>query len=409
MGPVIKRIDDFIGINNFSTLGTYTNYYPTYGGGYGYGYPYGWYGFYNPAFLYWAIIPIGFYGGYHMTYGRYNAQSGAYYAPQLTSQNSGSADVMINGTAYTADDNNYHYTYGLLTSTGRPALDAAFYASSDNNASPADFAYRLTFWQLVEFTDANNNGVLDDGEAISSSVPLQGGWSTIQISNKTSSANASLTYLEGQTSSVITTSNNSTFNASLVFRVSNLQINNTFALTYEPNSAEYEFSIQGYQPVNQANKLALLQVLSNVPTIPTATDINSTTPADVVAQIKTNETYGLSIGGYSEGRLEYSNQTNFVNVTFGNYSSQASQQVLSSLTPLDNWIWNGASPNETSVLAVTLSALNNGSATVAGFAFMDVDVLGVGATGAGNSFFSGSKASSLAITGAAVFTLVFVL
>jgi hypothetical protein len=345
-----------------------------------------------------------------MTYGRYNAQSGAYYAPQLTSQNSGSADVMINGTAYTADDNNYHYTYGLLTSTGRPALDSAFYASSDNNASPADFAYRLTFWQLVEFTDANNNGVLDDGEAISSLVPLQGGWSTIQISNKTSSANASLTYLEGQTTSVITTSNNSTFNASLVFRVSNLQINNTFALTYEPNSAEYEFSIHGYQPVNQANKLALLQVLSNVPTLPTATDINSTTPADVITQIKTNETYGLSIGGYSEGRLEYSNQTNFVNVTFGNYSTQASQQVQGSLTPLDNWIWNGASPNGTSVLAVTLSALNNGSATVAGFAFMDVDVLGVGATGAGNSFFSGSmnKASSLAITGAAVFTLVFV-
>lgn len=395
---------------NASKTGTYTSYYPTYGGGYGYGYPYGWYGFYNPSLLYWSVIPLGFYAGYHMTYSRYNLQNGAYYAPLISSQNSGSQDVMINGTAYTDDTNNYHYTFGVITSTGRPALDSAFYSSSDSQATPADFAYRLTFWQLIEFTDTNNNGILDDGEPISSTIPLQGGWSAIQISNKTSATNSSLTYLEGQTTTAINASNH-TFNATLVFRVANVQINNTFALTYEPNSAEYEFSLNGYQIGNSANRVALLQVLSYNPSLPSAADINSTTSANVATQIKTNETYGVSIGPYSEGRLEYNSQLNLTNVTFGSYVSQATQQIQGSLTPIDQWIWSGSSPNGTSVLAITLPAPNNGTQTVAGFAFLDVDVLGLGASSGGNSAFSGgmTKVSSIALTAVSVLVVTMIL
>lgn len=406
--PLIRQLRLF----SFPYIGTYTNYYPTYGGGYGYGYPYGWYGGYNPAFLYWAVIPLGFYAGYHTTYSRYNAQEGAYYAPMITSQNSGTQDVMINGTAYTDDTNNFHYTFGVVTSTGRPALDSAFFASSDYNASPADFAYRLTFWQLVEFSDTNGNGILDDGEPVSGTIPLQGGWSTIQISNKTSPANSSLTYLEGQTTTFVNASNHA-FNATLVFRVSNVQINNTFALTYEPNSIEYEFSVTNYQLTNPANRVALLQALSYNSLIPTATDINSTTPANVAAQIKTNTTYGASIGPYSEGRLEYSNQLNLTNVTFGSYVSDATQQVQGSLTPIDQWIWNGVSPNGTSILAVTLPLPNNGSTTqtVAGFAFLDVDVLGLGASSAGNSVSLGrlNKVSTVALAVASAIAITVLL
>jgi hypothetical protein len=327
---------------------------------------------------------LGFYAGYHSTYHRYNGQDGAYYAPLITSQNSGNADVMINGTAYTDDNTNYHYTYAFTTSTGYPAIAAGFYSTSDYQATPADFAYRLTFWELVEFTDSNNNGVLDDGEQIAATIPLQGSWSAIQISNKTSPTNSSLTYLEGQTTTSINASNK-TFNATLIFRVANVEINNTFAVTYEPNSAEYEFSTSGYTASNPANRLALLQILSNDPSIPTAADINSTTPAAVAAQIKTNETYGVSIGPYSEGRLEYSNQLNLTNVTFGSYVSQASQLVPGNLTYFDRFIWNGKSVNATTVLAVTLPLSNNASTaqTVAGFAFMDVDVLNIEASSAG--------------------------
>lgn len=315
---------------------------------------------------------------------------------------------MMNGTAYTDDNTNYHYTYAVTTSTGYPAIASGFYSTSDYSATPADFAYRLTFWQMVEFTDSNNNGVLDDGEQVAATIPLQGSWSPIQIANKTSPTNSSLTYLEGQTTASISASNK-TFNATLIFRVANVEINNTFAITYVPNSAEYEFSTSGYSASNPANRLALLQILSSDPSILAATDINSTTPAADAAQIKTNQTYGVSVGPYSEGRLEYNNQLNLSNVTFGSYVGQASQLVLGNLTNLDKWMWTGKTINETSVLAVTLPLANNASTaqTIAGFAFMDVDVLNTEASSAGSKALSpGMKSVSSILLSLVTVTIV---
>lgn len=367
-------------------LATYTNYPSTYTGGYGVGgYRGGWYGTYNPALLYWAIIPSAFYIGYWGAYHRYNSQTGAYYAPVLSTGGEGTSNVIINGTEYTSDDDNYHYTFNMSTNNVYPMADYSFFASSDPSANPADFAYRLLFANVIEFNDANNNGFYDNGEQVLAVTSLANlPWQPLAVANRTAPNNASQTFIEVTTmASNVTRNNNASdtsFTAYLTWRSSNLQINATDGgVPLQPNSLWYNLSLSGYPlPTSPSTRLAIAQVLSLSTDNNIVFDVNMTTPADVARQIKTNETYGLSLGNYSNGRLEYEPTVNITDV-----SQPPSNAGIPSDSNRNAWIWgNSFDSRQQKLLYISIPYQNSTSPKLTGFGFLDVDVMNAAASGA---------------------------
>ncbi|KAI8374463.1 uncharacterized protein BYT42DRAFT_615624 [Radiomyces spectabilis] len=403
-----------------NTRGSFTNYPQSYAGGYGPGSRAGWVGAYNPSLLYWAIVPSFFFLGYHHMYHRYNSNSGAYYAPQMTASG-GNGEVIINGTEYTSSEDNYHYTFNITTNNVLPIVDHAYYASSDPAAHPADFVYRLTFANIIEFDDANQNGFLDANEHILAITSLQNAqWSPMSLANKTVPSNSTLSYYETSASSSVTynntgaTTGNQTFNVQLTWRSTNLQINNTAPLTLQPNSLQYDFAVSGY-PKSANSRIALTQVLTLKPDTGVWFDVNMTTPVDVANQIKTNETYGISVGGYSEGRLEYQPTVNITDAT----------QVPSTWTTLDpvqinqlsynspnDWIWGDVTADKRKAKLLFISmpyqsadnTVNNSTqgskvnARISGFGFLNTDVLNAGAGGSSGGSPVGVPVGSLGST-----------
>ncbi|RUP46509.1 hypothetical protein BC936DRAFT_146877 [Jimgerdemannia flammicorona] len=358
----------------------YTNYRPTYGGYWGYDTPYGWYGLYNPTSIYWYCIPYYYYPGYHTKYYRYNEQNGAFYAPEIDVVGSGSSSALLNMTEYTDDINNYHTTFGYSITTGFPIIDCAYFSSSDPAATPADFYMRLTFWQIVEYNDTNNNSAFDDGvDTVLSSIPLNQTtvpWTTLNFLNKTAETNR--TYQEATTTATINQTNSHTFNISLVFRSSNIQINATFALPITPHAAMFDLLVTGYNFTSNSSRLAILTVQSTMEY--SLMDINSTTPADGAQQIKSNLTVGASIGEYSEARLEWKSSINVNNLTSSAYTQSALTLVNSKPSPIQPWlVGNDTTPYFVSVFAMTVpkDSLNTvaGTANISGFAYLDVDLL----------------------------------
>ncbi|RUO96149.1 hypothetical protein BC936DRAFT_142530 [Jimgerdemannia flammicorona] len=343
-----------------------------------------WYGYYNPALLYWYYVPYYSYPGYHTKYYRYNAQNGAYYAPQLDVIGNGSLSVLINTTEYTDETNNYHTTFDYSVTTGFPVIDSAYFSTSDREAQPADFYMRLTFWQFIEYNDTNNNNAFEDGvDTILYSVPLNQviiPWASLTFQNKTVETNR--TYQEATTTATLATTlnqnNTRPFKVSLTFRATNIQINSTFVLPTVPNAAMFDLLVTGYNFTSSSSRFAILTILST--TEDSMMDINSTTPADVAQQIKTNITVGASIGQYSEGRVEWKSSVNVNNLTSPAYVQNAQTLVANKPSPIQSWlVFNYTTPNLISVLAMTVpvDSLNVtiGTANISGFTFLDVDVL----------------------------------
>lgn len=364
-------------------------------------------GFYNPALIYFAIMPPFLFYGYHSAYHRYNQNSGYYYAPQLTEQGSNSGNVMINGTVNSGKDDNYRYTFNIRTDDGYAYADHAFFSSSDPNVRNADFVYRLQFSQLVEFDDANQNGMYDANEEIYSVTSLKGlTWSPFQVSNITVPNNATQFYL--QTSTFANATYNTTdqytpsFGVRITYRTSNVQLNNTAPIVMQPNSLQYDFAIEGFPSNISSNhpnaRLAVTQLLSTMPYEPVNFDVNMTTPIDVANQIKTNQTYGLSIGNYTEGRSEYQNTVNIsdfngASTTWGLRFDAASMAAVLNYDA-NNWIWGDINPDRrvNKALFITLPGYNNSAssgttidANYSGFGFLDADVMNALADGSTSS------------------------
>jgi hypothetical protein len=370
-------------------------------------------GFYNPALLYFAIMPPFLFYGYHSAYHRYNQNNGYYYAPQLTEQGSNTQNVMINGTVNSGKDDNYRYIFNIKTNDQYPYADHAFFASSDSNSRDADFVYRLQFSQLIEFDDANQNGFYDSGEQIYSVTSLQNlQWTQFQVSNITVPNNATQFYLQTGTFANVTynntggatTTGNPNFGVRLTYRTSNVQLNNTAPIVMQPNSLQYDFAVEGFPSTIHDGRpnarLVVVQLLSTKPNEPVNFDVNMTTPVDVANQIKTNQTYGLSIGDYTEGRAEYQNTVSISNASNGvltTWGTRVEPQSLASAPAYDtnDWIWGPSADPSTRVnrlLLVTLpgytNATSNGTtinASYSGFGFLDADVMNALASNAGSS------------------------
>lgn len=338
-----------------------------------------WYGIYNPNIIYWYYLPYFAYAGYQTKYYRYNEQNGAFYAPEMNVVGNGSPSVLINTTDYTDDVDNYHNTFDFSVSTGFPDIDSAYSSSSDPTSTPADFYFRLVFWQLIEYTDTNNNGAFDDGvDTVVFSIPLNNvtvPWTSLTFQNETADTNR--TYQEATTTASLAAASNRMFNISLTFRASNVQVNSTFVLPIIPNAAMFDFFISGYTFKNSSSNLALLTLLSTSENC--YMDINSTDPA-IIAQIKTNTTVGVSIGDYSEGRLEWMSNVNVNNLTSASYVQSAQALLASKPSPILSYLLgNTTTPDPVSVLAMTIppGSFNvvAGTANISGFTFLDVDVL----------------------------------
>ncbi|KAK4510003.1 atp2, beta subunit of the F1 sector of mitochondrial F1F0 ATP synthase [Mucor velutinosus] len=401
-----------------STRSSYTNYPPAYSGGYSPASRYGYTGFYNPALIYFAIMPPFLFYGYHSAYHRYNQNNGYYYAPQLTEQGSNTNNVIINGTANSGKDDNYHISFNISTNNQYPMVDHAFFASSDHNARNADFVYRLQFSQVIEFEDANQNGFYDANEQIYSVTSLQNlAWQPFQVTNLTVPNNATQSYLQTGTAATAAynnTAGNTTgspnFTVRITYRTSNLQLNNTAPIIMQPNSLQYDFSLEGF-PTTVANahpnaRLGVAQLLSTHANEPVNFDVNMTTPLDVANQIKTNLTYGLSIGDYTEGRSEYQPTVNISDASGGvavawTNGIDANTVAAAPAYSTDDWIWGAESAPSTRVnklLLITMpgyTASGNttavGSATMnttfSGFGFLDTDVMNALASSGGSSSF----------------------
>lgn len=355
-----------------------------------------------PGMMYFAIMPPFLFLGYHSAYHRYNQNDGYYYAPAITEQGSNTQHVMINGTTNSGKDDNYKYTFDISTNNQFPISDHAFYASSDPNANPADFVYRLQTTQIVEYEDTNNNGFYDINEPILSITSLQNlQWQNFLVSNITVPNNAGQNYLQTGTYANVTYNNtspagstgNPSFGVRLTYRASNLQLNNTAPIVMQPNSLQYDFAVEGFPNTIAGTrpnaKLAFAQVLS-VPTgTPVVYDVNTTTPVDVANQIKTNLTYGISIGEYTQGRLEFQNTVNITQITFAvNTWTLAEPVGLAGIPTYNNWIWGGgSSPNnrDQQLLFVSVPGYSNGTglinASYSGFGFLDTDVMNALANG----------------------------
>jgi hypothetical protein len=383
-------------------LASYTNYAPSYSGGYSSYNRYGYYGFYNPALLYFAVLPPFLFYGHYSLYHRYNPVNGYYYAPQLTYSGSNTSNVIINGTANSGNGDNYHYSYNISSNNKYLMADHAFFATSDFSAYAADFAYRLQFSDLIEFDDTNQNGFYDANEPVYSVTSLQDlAWEPFQVSNLTASYNTSLSYFQvttsanavyNNTAANITTPTN--FKISVTYRASNVQINNTAPISIQPNSLQYDFALQGF-PTTIASthataRLGLVQLASTAIDEPIYFDVNTTTPATTASQIRTNETYGLSLGNYTEGRIEYEQKANITDATASGITAawtSINAQTLAT-TPYydstDDWIWgdtNATTGRDNKLLVVTLPNYGANS-TVSGFGFLDTDVMNAMASSA---------------------------
>ncbi|KAI9031802.1 hypothetical protein CLU79DRAFT_730237 [Phycomyces nitens] len=405
-----------------NTRGTYSQYTPTNTGGYGPNRRNGWVGAYNPSLLYWVMVPSLFYLGYHSTYQRYNQNTGAYYAPQIDTQNNGPSNILINGTEYTSSDDNYHYTFNISTNNGYPMADHAYYASSDHSAHPADFAYRLTFSHVVEFEDINQNGMFDpDQDRVLAASSLQNAvWKELVLSMKPVPTNASQSYYTVSTNSTIPyNGTDSRFNIQLTWRTSNLQLNTTAPIPMQPNSLEYDFSVSGYPFTS--SRLALAQLMNTLNYNDVLFDVNATTPMDIATQIKTNQTYGLSIGNYSEGRLEYQRTANVSDASTAEWYTSLKPADISAnsyISPND-WIWGTNAPSsgiskllfismpfttDSSVPPKDSTAVGNSttgatvSGTFSGMGFLDVDVMDALASGSSSDDSSKSSGSRYSLS-----------
>ncbi|KAI8971882.1 hypothetical protein BDF20DRAFT_915634 [Mycotypha africana] len=407
-----------------NTRTSYRNYAPVYSGGYSPVNRYGYYGFFNPALVYFTIMPPFLFLGYHTAYHRYNQNNGYYYAPQLTESGSNTQNVFINGTANSGKDENYHYTFHISTDNEYPMADHAFFSTSDLNAINADFVYRLQFTHLIEFEDANQNGFYDSNEQIFSLTSLQRlNWQPFQVSNITVPGNSTQTYLQTSTSATVNynntasntdSSNKQPFTVRITYRASNLQLNNTAPIVMQPNSLQYDFAIEGYPTavaLSRPNyKLAVGQVLSVLNDTPVNFDINMTnTPIEVANQIKTNNTYGISLGDYTQGRLEYQPTVNISNVADGLTIHWATPTTITAdflaqqSNNTNNGIWINNVSRKNNLLLISLpssgsvtSNTNNNQSwnmTYSGFAFLDTDVMNALANNAGTSISKSSQSN----------------
>lgn len=372
-----------------------------------------------PSFLF-----LGYYGAYH----RYNRNDGYYYAPLITEQGSGTRHVMINGTTNSGKDDNYRYTFDISTDNQFPIADHAFYASSDANANPADFAYRLQTSQIVEFEDTNQNGFYDPNEPILSVTSLQNlNWENFMVSNITVPNRTGEDYLQTGTVANVVYNNtapgggngNPNFNVRITYRASNLQLNNTAPIVMQPNSLQYDFAVENFPRTvagsNANAKLAFAQVLSTFPQIPTVFDVNMTTPVDVANQIKTNLTYGISIGEYTQGRLEFQPTVNITDVgTVNTWTSMDANSLAGIPTYTeDDWIWgsqNPASGRVNKLLFVTVPGYSNGTGLIntsySGFGFLDTDVMNALANGEDVGQSAGTKLISTKLSTLLLATIV---
>ncbi|KAI8138259.1 hypothetical protein BJV82DRAFT_545931 [Fennellomyces sp. T-0311] len=358
-----------------TTRYTYTRYNPTYTGGYSSDRRSGWVGLYNPSLVYWSLIPASGYAGYNYAYHRYNQDEGAYYAPELSVSGNNTHNAIIHGTEYTSEENNYRYTFNMTTNYGYPMADHAFIATSDTDAHPADFAFRLAFAHIVEFDDANHNGFYDDNETLISAVSFENAtWRPFEISLQQAATNASLTYYEFSTIGQDLTRDNQPFEVQLTWRSTNLQINMTEGVPLQPNSLQYDLKLVSYpMPTNPTHRLAIAQVLTTSPELSVTKDVNFTTPTDVANQIKSNQTYGASLGDYSEARLEYPPSVNITEV--GNHPEQAG---IPKDTNSASWIWREEiSQRQNRLFYVTIPSSEDSSTplSLSGFAFLDTNVM----------------------------------
>lgn len=362
-------------------------------------------GFYNPALLYFAVLPPFLFYGHYNLYHRYNPATGYYYAPELSYSGNNSSNVIINGTANSGNGDNYHYTFNISSNNKFLMADHAFYATSDFSAYAADFATRLQFTDLIEFDDTNQNGFYDANEPVYSITSLQDlTWDAFQVSNLTSSTNSSLSYLQVVTSANAvynnTATNNTTptnFKIQVTYRASNVQINNTAPISIVPNSLQYDFAVQGFpttvSSTHPTARLGLVQLLATVIEDPIIFDVNMSTPIDTATQIRTNETYGLSLGNYTEARIEYQQKSNISDATSGGITASWTSINTQSLATApyydgtDDSIWADSNPTtgrDNKLLVVTLPdyGVNNTNLTVSGFGFLDTDILNALANGA---------------------------
>lgn len=378
--------------------------------------------------MYFAIMPPFLFLGYHSAYHRYNQNDGYYYAPQITEQGSNTKNVIINGTAYSGKDDNYRYTFNISTNNQFPMADHAFYSSSDPNAHPADFVYRLQISQIIEFDDVNQNGFYDANEPILSVTSLQNlNWQNFLVSNVTVPTNSSQSYLQTSTFANVTYNNtspsgitgNPSFGVRINYRASNLQLNNTAPIIMQPNSLEYDFAVEGF-PNTIANshpnaRLAFAQVLSTDIDIPIVFDVNMTTPVDVANQIKTNVTYGISIGDYTQGRLEFQPTVNISDVGTVNSWTTIDASGLAAIPAYDqnDWVWGSNIPasnrtNKLLFVSVPGYANNNGTinASYSSFGFLDTDVMNALANAAGSIHCGGKILSILLASSVAVYFIL---
>ncbi|KAI9278399.1 hypothetical protein BDA99DRAFT_492065 [Phascolomyces articulosus] len=364
-----------------NTRTQYTNYPTTHTGAYGRGTG-GWVGAYNPALIYWSIIPawafIGYYGAYH----RYNQDNGAYYAPQL-SAGSDTYYAVMNGTQNTSDEDNYYYTFNMTTLFYHPMADHAYFSSSDPNANPADFAFRTIFSHVVEFDDVNQNGFYDSSEFLVAAMDLKDAqWDyTISVNNHSMPTNQSLWYYEFTTvgRNLTHTRTQQPFDVYLTWRSSNLQINMTEGVPLQPNSLQYNLTLDGYPALaSPTHRLAIGQVISTQSTEYIMMDVNMTTPVDVANQIKTNQTYGMSIGDYNQGRLEYEPTVNISKV-----DTPPTQGGMISEANIAEWIWgDSVSTRDMHMFYISIPVSSNSNTNttttnpvLSGFSFLDVNVM----------------------------------
>lgn len=358
---------------------------------------------------------MGYYGAYH----RYNNQ-GAYYAPEMASQGTGSTNVLINGTTYSDDNDNFHYTFNITARSDQfPTIDMSYFGSSDLNANPADFIYRLTMAHIVEFEDLNNNGFYDAQEPILAISSLQNlNWQPMSLTNRTVPNNSSQTYLETVTAANVTynntaaPSNQPQFSVSLTLRSTNLQLNNTASIPLQPNSVQYDVQLQNYPSVTRG-RVALAQMVTTRQFTNLLMDVNTTTPISIAQQIKTNVTYGVSVGNYSEGRLEYQptvNITNMAGIGTTTWTNLMDPAQINRLNAPNTWGWGslGVDQRPSTLLLVTLNNNNNNSYQMSGLAYLDTDIINSAINGGSSSSLM-SSGSRLVVQGVTTFSVAILL
>ena len=275
--------------------------------------------------------------------------------------------------------------------------DHGYFASSDPSANPADFAYRLTFSHIIEFDDVNQNGFYDADEFLVSAASLKDAhWDRITVNNHSVPTNQSLWYYEFTTvgRNLTHLRTQQPFNVHLTWRSSNLQINMTEGVPLQPNSLQYNLTLDGYPALqNRTHRLAIAQVLTTESGESITQDVNTTTPVTVANQIKTNQTYGMSIGEYSQGRLEYEPTVNITKV-----DNPPTQAGMISESNVARWIWgDNVSSRQQHMYYISIPVNNDTTANprLSGFSFLDTNVLNAMAFEGVGSFSSKTKYTAM--------------